>query len=175
MSTSPEKNHLHRVFIDSSDSLQSYLYHALGSREESADLLHDCYVRLARSKKILPSEDDTRAYLFTIARNLVTDSFRKRSTRGYDKQLDIETVELPDSGPTPPEVLEYHRLRKQVKAAILKMPETTRIVFGMKRYEALSNNEIANRLSISTRTVERKMVEAMALIRQHMDGNNGRK
>jgi len=172
MSTSLKKDQLQHIFIKSSGSLQSYLYHALGSREDSADLLHDCYVRLAKSKKPLASEDDTRAYLFTIAKNLVKDTFRKRTTRGYDRQLDVETAELQDNSPTPPEALEYYRLKKQVKAAILSMPETTRIIFGLKRYERLGNAEIASRLSISTRTVERKMVEAMALIRQHMDGDN---
>jgi RNA polymerase sigma factor (sigma-70 family) len=175
MSTAPKKNQLQQIFIKSSRSLQDYLYHALGSREDSADLLHDCYVRLEGSAKPLASEDDTRAYLFTIARNLVNDTFRKRATRGYDKQLDVDTTDLHDSSLTPPEALEHYRMKKQIKAAILTMPETTRIIFGLKRFEGLGNTEIASRLSISTRTVERKMVEAMALIRQHMEGDNVRK
>lgn len=172
MAGSNQRNALERVFMENSHSLRDYLYHFLKCWKDTEDLLHECYLRLAGTIRSFSTEEDIRAYLFTIARNLVADAYRRRNTRGYEGQVSVETVDLQSNSVTPPEALELHRLKKRIKSAILSMPNTTRMVFLLSRYDELPYAEIARRLSVSTRTVERRMSQAMALIRQYVEEDN---
>ena len=48
------------------------------------------------------------------------------------------------------------------------MPEKCREVFELKRYEGLKNKEIAEKLNISTKTVEKHITKALSLLKQTM-------
>lgn len=170
----PERQYLEQVFINNRLSLQSYLRRCLSSNDDAADLLQECYLRLIRTTKPLSTQDIARAWLFTIARNLVVDLFRRRSVRGYDSQVNVEEAEIQDCNPNPQEALEMAQTLAQIKTCIKKMPDTTRKVFVLSRFEELTYTEIAQRLSLSTRTVERKMSEAMSLMNKHLDDHRVR-
>lgn len=172
MSTLPARRNLEQVFLKNRQSVQHYLYGSLNSKEDASDLLQECYLRLIGTRKPISSEEGIRAYLFTIARNLVIDLSRRRKVRGYEHQVSPEDVSLKDQNPEPDEALEIMRAREHIKRCILEMAPVTRKVFILSRFEELTYPEIAQRLSVSTRTVERRMCEAMALLTQHLDDNS---
>jgi len=167
---SSQKTHLEQAFIEHQDTLQLFLYKSVDSRDDAQDLLQECYVRLVKSPSPPESVESTRAYLFTIARNLVTDLFRRRSVSGYGRNVDATSLELHDPALTPERSLELNQQLQHLKRCIQSMPETTRTVFLLSRFEEMTYPQIATSLRISTRTVERKMREAMILLSKSLEG-----
>ena len=63
-------------------------------------------------------------------------------------------------------ILEEKEWHLALMAAIEALPEKTRIVFLMSRMEDLTYEEIADRLSLSIKTVESHMTKALKLLRK---------
>ena len=57
-------------------------------------------------------------------------------------------------------------LERKIAGVIAGMPHRRREIFNMSRYEKLSNREIAQRLGLSVRTVEKHIENALADIRK---------
>jgi RNA polymerase sigma-70 factor (ECF subfamily) len=63
------------------------------------------------------------------------------------------------------QLLEVDELKADIAQAIDELPERCRLIFGLSRFELLSNKEIAQQLDISIKTVENQMTKALKLLR----------
>ena len=54
-------------------------------------------------------------------------------------------------------------------ATISELPERCRIVFSLSRFEHLSNQQIADELAISIKTVENQMTKALRILREKLN------
>lgn len=167
-----QRAQLEQAFIDHRSTLQGFLYRSVKSRDDVQDLIQECHLRLARSEQRLEPGETVRAYLLTIARNLVIDLFRRRAVSGYHTNADVDTTELLDQTPNPEQSLEFSQNLQKAKRCIQRMPETTRKVFLLSRFEDMTYPQIAATLNISTRTVERKIGDAMLLLSNSLEGRS---
>ncbi|PNU02206.1 sigma-70 family RNA polymerase sigma factor [Novosphingobium guangzhouense] len=113
-----------------------------------------------------------RAYLFRLARNLAFDMRRSQQRRGRlaDDVQGILTES--DDAPGQDRILDSARVLERVRQAALALPEPTRTIFRLNRFEGETHKGIARRLSISTTTVEnhiRRALEALAAARDGYD------
>ena len=97
-----------------------------------------------------------------MARNAVYDRFDSRSVReNYARRASLlPEYELPDSA------IDSRDLLLLIRMVVEKMPEQRRRIFRMSREEGLSNDQIAEQLSISRRTVENQISRALAELRK---------
>lgn len=63
------------------------------------------------------------------------------------------------------EWLSYEALREDLEKAVLELPEKCRLVFRLSRENGLSNQDIANTLSIAPKTVEKHLTKALLHLR----------
>ena len=63
---------------------------------------------------------------------------------------------------------ENFELREKISREIENLPEKPRTVFMMHRFENFSYKEIAQTLEISIKTVEKRMSEALKILRQRL-------
>ena len=128
-----------------------------GCRETAADLAQEAYVRLLvhrdGSGLIYPE-----AYLFRIGRNLAIDHQRQPSSKASFMPLDEE---LPCSLPQPDELAFLRQQCENLMNAILSMPAPCRDVFLLRKIDGMDYGEIASRLAISEKTVQRRLVQSM--------------
>jgi RNA polymerase sigma-70 factor (ECF subfamily) len=61
--------------------------------------------------------------------------------------------------------LEGQDLERSVHAAIDLLPERCRLVFTLSRFEEMSNQQIADELNISIKTVENQMTKALKMLK----------
>ncbi len=147
------------------------LYHFLLGRlrqpEDAEDLLQDIYLRLRRNDDRDPVSN-TSAYLFTLANNLVIDHRRRTGTR-RDSVPHIMTLKRHSEARTPEIRASEMQAHDQLRQAMEKMPETRRQVFLMHKFHGYSYREIAEKLGVSTKMIEKHMTKALASCHQCKD------
>jgi RNA polymerase sigma-70 factor (ECF subfamily) len=99
-------------------------------------------------------------YLFTVAASVLSDNFRRAARRGGTHQL-FDELQHAEEDFSPERVyLGQERLRV-VEAALYELPERTRVVFVLHRFEEMSYAQIARRMKVSVSAVEKHMSKAL--------------
>ena len=167
--------------VDSSDPFSRvYLEHAQGLRvharrkqgyDECQDLVQEAFLRLWVYARHL-SLRNPGAYLRSVITHLVFDAHRDRSRFGSLRD------DLP-SDQTPPEDVSHHPEPERIVAsreqleiclrALDELPEICRHVFLLNRVDGLTQNQIADELGLSVRTVERYVARALAHCQRRME------
>jgi len=138
--------------------------HRLGNRHDAADIAHDAIVRIL---EVEPATiHNLRAYLHQTARNLAADAFRHSALH---EVVPIELVEdqftaNADSNGD----LRTGELVAALEDALKDLPERVRQAFVWHRIGGLTRAEIAKRLSVSTRMVQKYISRATAHLRERM-------
>lgn len=142
---------------DHADALRAITRKA---REDEADLAQDACLRLVETAQREPVGAPAHL-LFRIARNLVIDRMRGRgrAARLFQDQTAYEEHRCPS--PDPERVLlATERLRRALKV-IDGMPDRRREAFLLHRIEGLSYPQIARRMGVSVKGVEKHISSAM--------------
>ncbi|WP_336533542.1 sigma-70 family RNA polymerase sigma factor [Bacteroides acidifaciens] len=129
----------------------TYITYRITHRYEAKDLTQDVFVRLLDYKQML-RPDTVKYFLFTIARNIITDYIRR-----YYKKQEIDSYmydfAVTSSNETE-ETIIADDLASVEQRQLALFPEQRRIVYTLSRYEDKSSAEIAEEMQLSRRTVE---------------------
>ena len=151
-------------------ALMHYLQRCWPHRDELHDLRQEIYVRIyeaaARSRPTAP-----KAFLFATARHLMADRARRGKVVSIEPVGDFDPSNVYLIDEVSPERWTGTRqaLRRLVEA-LDRLPGRCREVVWLRRVEELSQNEVAQRLGISGRTVEKHLAKGMRLIADHLYG-----
>ena len=127
------------------------------------DLLQETFLKVWKNRSTLDEARSLKNYLYTIADNLALNHFRHaKVVAAYQAQVQSKMFTSIDN---PQFILEEKEWQAALMAAIEALPEKSRIVFLMSRMEDLTYEEIADRLSLSIKTVESHMTKALKLLR----------
>jgi len=138
-------------------------------RQEAEDVVQDTYLHLLQ-RGTAASLEQPRPYLFRIAANLAVDLARKTKVRlryageGFALACNAEAPASPETAAGG--AMELRRLQ----ASLAELPPLCRDAFLLNRVEDLTHAEIAARLGVSVRTIDRSMVKAW----EHLRGHFGR-
>jgi RNA polymerase sigma factor (sigma-70 family) len=146
--------------------LTRYLKGLLARREDAEDVAQETYVRLLGAAGLERSDVRVRAYMFKVATNLAYDRFRERRVRKYDSAAVLESV--PDNAPSIERIVTMEQSIAIVKRTLLDLPPRCREVFLLRVTVEQSYEDIAGRLGISKRTVEREMQYALDLCQRRL-------
>lgn len=85
-----------KYYLQFRENLYWYVYRRIGQQQAAEDITADVFVKLLENENILNERDENgiRAWLFTVARNQMIDSFRKRSNKAQKVELDEEIFEI---------------------------------------------------------------------------------
>lgn len=141
--------------------LLRYLRSRLHNEADAADIAQEACARLLQYRDD-PQIGDLRLMLFRIANNLLTDFWRRNHRHCADQH-----VPLDDAGPLQaherPQVerIADHQALLALKRAIQHLPQKCRLVFMLSRFDGLSHGQIAARLGISVKMVEKHITRAL--------------
>lgn len=129
-------------------------------RQESEDLVQEVFLRLsARSDSL--EIDNPEAYVFQVAANLLRDRARRDMTRAAAMKDLARNSENDFEEISPERVLQGRDRVEALKRALAELPERTRTIFLLHRFEEFRYSEISARLGISTSSVEKHMMDAI--------------
>jgi len=124
------------------DKIYSYIYYKVGNKDDAEDLTAKTFFKaLEHIKNYQDRGLPFYAWLHRIAHNLVANWHRDRSRRKVIP-LGILTPR-PSEEPEPTEVLEEEERKREMLAAIKRLPQDRQELLYLKFVERLTNREIA--------------------------------
>lgn len=124
------------------------------------DLVQNVFMRTWVLRDRLDENRGLRNYLLVAVRNEIYCYFRNEVKNRHEDLIS----EIADSS-NAHNTLSIKEMEANISEIISSMPERRREIFEMSRSQKLSNSEIADRLGISVRTVEKHIENALADIR----------
>ncbi|MGB3585455.1 MAG: sigma-70 family RNA polymerase sigma factor [Tunicatimonas sp.] len=132
--------------------LLSFIQQRIPDREEAEDILQDVFYQFTEAYRTVKSIDRVTSWLFTVARNKITDRYRKKKPRSFSEQsasftegetsLRLEDM-LSDLSSHPESELMRSVIWHAIEEALEEMPEDQREVFVMHEFEDRSFKEIS--------------------------------
>lgn len=155
------------IYIAHRRELLAYAQFLSGSRAEAEDLVQEAFVRFPQEGAGTISSP--RAYLMRTVRNLAYNLIKRRN---YEIQQASESPPFwgqPQQVSTPEQHLLFCDQVRSAASALAAMPDETRMVVEMYRFDGCTLQEIADRLDLSVATVHRMLKAAMARLAEEMD------
>jgi RNA polymerase sigma-70 factor (ECF subfamily) len=150
------------LFFAHARHVRNFLYYKGASPGESEDQLQEAFLRLWRECRKVPF-DKAKSFLFTVAGNLFLDAKKhEQVVLRFARQAQPEEYD----NENPHFHLETDELQQRLETAIAQLPENQRVVFLMNRMDKLTYAEIAERLELSVKAVEKRMHLALVELRQ---------
>lgn len=158
-----------REILVHEQALGYYLRRCWPHREELHDLRQEVYVRVYESAgKALPTAP--KSFLFTTARNLMADRLRRSRVVSIETVGDFESLNVLIDEVTPERWSSGRQTLKRMADAFDRLPDRCREVVWLRRVEELPQKEVAMRLGISEKTVEKQLAKGVRLIAEHFYG-----
>lgn len=148
--------------------LRSFLRKRLPPGADVDDYVQEVFLRLARQAD-LDGVDNLDGYIFQTAANLVRDDQRRAITSGRDSHVVLDPQRHGRDDVSPERVLLAREDLNAVVTALQQLPERTRTIFALRRFEGFRHGEIARRLGVSVSAVEKHMVKAIRHLEEALD------
>jgi RNA polymerase sigma-70 factor (ECF subfamily) len=149
---------LSNLFQQCEPELRGFLSRRLGPHAAD-DVAQEAYVRLLQYP-CLDAVRNLRAFLFKTASNLMVDWVRQDQARAKNIQADVDLEILSTATPDPEAVADGTLQLGRFQEALAELPVLCRHAFLLNRIDGLTHAEIAKRLGISKKTVERYILKA---------------
>jgi len=150
-----------------SGELYPYLLKMTGHKQTAEDIFQDTFVRILTKKGKYRGQGHFRAFIFTVARNLVYDMLRKRRVR---KEISLDSItgdedqsfELSVDETTPVDVLTKKERETIVNRAIDELPPKLKEAVILKRFCNYSYEDIAEMVGCSTSAIKMRVSRALS-------------
>lgn len=139
---------------------QRFLISRGADQVECVDFVQEAFMRMWQKCKDL-SKEQAKSFIMTTSYRLMIDAFRKKQTRNkytlsLSPHVDVEDGQYQ---------AELNEFKEQLEAAIASMPELSREVFMLYRFEGMKYKEIATQLDITVKAVEKRMSKGLKHLR----------
>jgi RNA polymerase sigma-70 factor (ECF subfamily) len=139
---------------------------------EPDDVIQQSYAIFAEMERV-DTISYPRAYLFQVARSLITRHIRRARIVPLHAIDDIERFDCPDDSPSPEQYAVDRDELRELAHAIAAMPEKMREAFILRRVHGLPQREIASQMNISENTVEKHISRGIRFLIEWF-GHGGR-
>ena len=174
---SPEQDQqISEVVRREQSRLRDFIRRRVPEPRDAEDILQDVFYELVEANRLLMPIDLVTAWLFRVARNRITDLFRKKRPESVSVTAvageDGELLQLEDLLPSPdagPEALyARHVLLEELELAVGELPEEQRAVFVAHEIEGRSFAEMAAESGVSVNTLLSRKRYAVLHLRERL-------
>ena len=156
--------------------LRNFIRRRVPNDADVEDLLQEVFAELVESTRLLKPIDYVTGWLFRVARNRITDFFRKKrpqtfsETKSGDEEgaaLDIEDL-LPSPDAGPDALYLRHMLLDELELAFAELPEEQRQVFIAHEMEGRSFKELSAESGVNLNTLLARKRYAVLHLRERL-------
>ncbi len=152
------------IFDQYYESIKRFLYYKVGDIAVAEDIAQEVFLKAWEKRESVKLET-VKSFLYTIAGNLAINHLKHRNiVFNFIKNDSGEKVTN-----SPEFELEMKEFKQKLEKTLAEMPENSRIVFLMNRIEKLKYSEIATRLDLSVKAIEKRMSIALKYLKEKLD------
>lgn len=138
--------------------LGMYALRIVGDADNAEDLVENTFLKAWQALQDEKDIGDFKSFMYLSVRNECIDFLRK-------KKIEADVSEIPEIGE---ETIDTSERDARIWKAIDELPERCREIFLMSKRDGLSNEEIAEELYISIKTVKNQMTKAYSRLRESL-------
>jgi RNA polymerase sigma-70 factor (family 1) len=171
LSTTPDSNLTTRLHADESDAFQEIYrrywknLYAVTVRKVRSDIaeeiVQDVFVNLWKNRE--KPIDNLKHYLFSAVKYGVLNHIKAEAVS--ERYLDFAKIQPQPVDTATEQNLYLADLNRQIEVVLASLPDKTKTVFSMSRFEYLPVKEIAAQLSLSEKAVEYHLTQALKALR----------
>nr|WP_171502996.1 sigma-70 family RNA polymerase sigma factor [Acinetobacter haemolyticus] len=149
------------LYRNHSGWLHHWLRKKIGSSEQAADLVQDTFIKILQTRDELLGVKEPKAYLTSIAKNLLIDQVRrKRIEQAYLDGLS-EMEYMLDAVVSPEEQVQIIQAIHQLCKALEAVSEKAQQAFILHYLEGYTHKETAEKLGVSTKMIQKYLASCL--------------
>ncbi|MHA6161793.1 RNA polymerase sigma factor [Pseudomonas sichuanensis] len=149
-----------------------FLRKRMDNASDAADMTQDVFAQWLGYRERAKVEQP-RAFLFQVARNLLSDHWRRQKVRHAVLEDDASVDEQAQAGNDPLDHAQHQQRLAQLRQVLGELSPRRRQALMLHRFEGLTQAEIAKRMNISVSMVEKHIAAALLQCKQHLDSKPG--
>lgn len=142
--------------------LGMYAMRIVGDADDAEDLVENTFMKAWQAIQDGKDFDNFKSYMYLLVRNECIDFLRK-------KKNEVDVSEIPD---VEEETIDTSERDALIWKAMDKLPEKCREIFLMSKRDGMTNEEIAEELDISIKTVKNQMTKAYSRLRESLSSGH---
>lgn len=151
------------VFVKYFPKIKGFVLDFCGNEDMAENVSQDVFMDMWIHRERFAEVRNLSAYLFVMAKHAtfqaIRDSLKDLPAVELEERIEDHSVSISDK-------MAYEELETLIEKEVERMPEQRKRVFKMSRWEGRSNQEIAEQLGISKRTVETHISQALSDLRK---------
>jgi RNA polymerase sigma factor (sigma-70 family) len=173
----PDDGRITDVVTKERSRLLSFIRRRVSDPLDAEDILQDVWSELVEANRLLMPIEHVTGWLFRVARNRITDLFRRRQTerrgdRGRDEVEDDELLTMEDLLPSraagPDAELARQVLLDELEAAVAELPKDQRDVFVAHEIDGRSFKDLAAETGVNINTLLSRKRYAVQHLRERL-------
>ncbi len=151
-----------------SQKVYNFTLKHIDRNEDVEDLIQEVFITIWKKREDIDEKQSFNGYLFTITLNIIRKYYRKKTKNRKiaEKWLLLNS----DHSDITMDTIDYRSINEIAKKVIEQLPPKRKEVFILSREIGLRNDEIAEKMNISKKTVENHLNLALKELRKHLVG-----
>ena len=158
-------NLIETYYRDHRDELLAFVSSRLGGAVEAEDIVQNVFLRLLTTDKMI-TEITLPALTYTIARNLISDYYRRRNT--YE-EFEHYIKRSSDDYSSMESVISAKEITELLERGLARIPENFREIYRMHIYGGMKVGEISQTLGEGYKSVEHRLGVARKALRSFLE------
>jgi RNA polymerase sigma factor (sigma-70 family) len=164
------------VIAEQRSRLRNFIRRRVPDPSDAEDIVQEVFYELVEANRLLMPIEHVTGWLFRVARNRITDLFRKKKPETFSDAAveddDGELLQIEDLLPSPdagPEALYFHNvLLDELEIALGELPGEQREVFIAHELEGRSFKELSAKSGVSVNTLLSRKRYAVLHLRERL-------
>jgi RNA polymerase sigma factor (sigma-70 family) len=164
------------IIAEERSRLRNFIRRRVGDPWDVEDILQEVFYELVEANRLLMPIEHVTGWLFRVARNRITDLFRKKKPETFSDAAvgdeDGELLQIEDLLPSPdacPEAVYFHNvLLDELEFALGELPGEQREVFVAHELEGRSFKELSAESGVSVNTLLSRKRYAVLHLRERL-------
>jgi RNA polymerase sigma-70 factor (ECF subfamily) len=161
-----------REILAHEEALVRYLRRCWPHADDIHDLRQETYIRVFEAAR-RERPHQPKSFLFTTARHLMADRLRRGRIVSIEAVGDFESLNVPVDEAGPERRHDARQSLRRLAEAFDRLPDRCREVVWLRKVEELPQKEVARRLGVAEKTVEKQVAKGARLIADYMFGEAG--
>lgn len=151
------------LFKDHFQSLCNIAYSVVKDQDQARDIVQQVFIKFWDRREKVDIDDNIKSYLKRAVINTALNHLEKLKKLKFEDNMHKHEIE--DSNEVLNDEKRIQMLGAAMKDAVGELPDKCQTVFSLSRYEGMTNQEIADYLSVSIKAVEKHISKALKQLR----------